>query len=171
MDDVRASAKRLGMKHDDYADIPPSEFEIRALFEGDETLGIILKGHLYIEHFLALLLSTVPGIQEAEAFELRFAQKIDRAARAGLIPADETSVYTRINRIRNRFAHQPRSYLSEDDADAIWKALSPRMIDRFANVGRLGPDDFDLPLDVFKGCIVVMCAILETTLESRRETQ
>jgi hypothetical protein len=156
------------MKHDDYAGIPPSDLEIRALFEGDETLGIILKGHLYIEHFLALLLSTVPGSSEAQAFELRFAQKIDRAARAGFIPADETILYTRINRIRNRFAHQPRSYLSEDDADAIWKALSPRMLERFANIGRAGPDDFDLPLDLFKGCIVVVCSILENELESLR---
>jgi hypothetical protein len=128
-----------------------------------------LKGHLYVEHFLALLLSTVQGLQEAEAFELLFAQKIERAAQAGLIPANEISLYKRINRIRNRFAHQPRSYLSEDNAEAIWKALSPRMIDRFANAGRFGPDHFDVALDLFKGCIVVVCSILENELESRRQ--
>jgi hypothetical protein len=156
------------MKRDDYADIPPSDFEIRSMFEGDDELGVILKGHLYVEHFLSLVLSTVPALRADAAFRLSFAQKIDPAVEAGIIPAHEKGTFILINQIRNRFAHQPRSYFSEDNADAIWKALSPRMIDRFAIAGRSGPEYFDLPLDLFKCCIVVMCSILASELASRQ---
>jgi hypothetical protein len=156
------------MKNDDYADIPPSRFEIDALFKGDDALGVILKGHLHIEHFLGLLLANFSALTADKAFALSFARKIDRALEASIIPADEAGVFRAINDIRNRFAHEPRAYFSEGDADAIWRALSPRIIDRFANAGRLGPDYFDVPLDLFKCCIVVMCAILEGELASRR---
>src|SRR5579862_9333874 len=143
-------------------------FEIEALFKGDDALGVILKGHLYIEHFLGLLLATVRALTADKAFALSFARKINRALQAAIIPADEADVFCAINQIRNRFAHEPRAYFSKDDADAIWRALSPRMIDRFANAGRLGPDYFDVPLDLFKCCIIVMCSILEGELASRR---
>ncbi len=155
------------MRRDDYTEIPPSDFEIRSMFEGDDALGVILKGHLYVEHYLALVLSRVPALTPGRVFELSFAQKIDHAVQAGIIPADETGTLRLINKIRNRFAHQPRSYFSQDDAEAVWSSLSARMIDRFSNAGRPGPEYFDLPIDVFKCCVVVMCSLLESDLASR----
>jgi len=64
---------------------------------------------------------------------LTFAEKVDRGSQSGVIPADETGTFRLINKIRNRFAHEPRSYFSQNTSDEIWKGLSPRMIDRFAN--------------------------------------
>jgi hypothetical protein len=138
------------------------------MFEGDDALGVILKGHLYVEHFLSLVLSRVRALRTDAAFERSFAQKIDPVVEAGIIPANEKKAFILINHIRNRFAHQPRSYFSGDDADAIWKALSPRMIDRLTSAGRSGPEYFDLPIDLFKCCIIVMCSILASELAARR---
>jgi hypothetical protein len=124
--------------------------------------------YLFVEHFLTLALSRVPS-HEVDAFKLSFAQKIDPAVQAGIISPDEKQTFCLINRIRNRFAHQPRSYFSDNDAEAIWNSLSPRMIDRFSNAGRPGPEYFDLPLDLFKCCILAMCSILNGELPSRPE--
>jgi hypothetical protein len=55
------------MKRSDYTDTPSSAFELNAMFESGDELGVILKGHLFVEHHLALLLSTVPGLSEAKA--------------------------------------------------------------------------------------------------------
>jgi hypothetical protein len=77
------------MKRDDYADILPSDFEIRSTFEGDDALGIVLKSPLNVKHFLSLVLSRVPALRADAAFGLSFAQKIDPAVEAGIIPANE----------------------------------------------------------------------------------
>jgi hypothetical protein len=37
------------MNYDDFTEIPPSDFEIRRLFQSDDELGVVLKGHLYVE--------------------------------------------------------------------------------------------------------------------------
>jgi hypothetical protein len=81
------------MKNDDFTEIPPSHFEIRAMFEGDDALGIILKGHLYVERYLALVLSGVPAMTADKVFGLPFARKIDRALQTGIIPADEAAMF------------------------------------------------------------------------------
>jgi len=38
------------MKRDDYSEIPLSDFEIRSMFEADDVLGIILKGHISLSN-------------------------------------------------------------------------------------------------------------------------
>ncbi len=158
------------MKRSDYTDIPPSPFELKAMLESGDELAVILKGHLFVEHFLALLISTDPGVSEAKAFELRFTEKIDRVVQTGIIPATEEPVLKAINTVRNRFAHQPRSYFSEEAADEIWAQLSPRMIDRFVNIDRPGAEYFDVPLDFWKCAIVVLCSVLENDLTARPNT-
>jgi hypothetical protein len=55
----------------------------------------------------------------------------------GIIPAAEAPAF-KANAVRNRFAHQPRSYFSEEAADGIWAKLSPRMIERFVNIDFTG---------------------------------
>jgi hypothetical protein len=67
------------MKRSDYSDMPPSPFELKAMLESGDELGVILKGHLFVEHYLALLFCAAPGISEGKAFKLSFAEKIDHA--------------------------------------------------------------------------------------------
>jgi hypothetical protein len=155
------------MKRSDYTDIPPSYLELKAMLASGDELRVILKGHLFVEHYLALLLCTTHGVTEAKAFDLRFAEKIDRAVQAGVIPAEEDALFKAINTVRNRFAHEPRSYFSEEAAGEIWAKATPRVIDRFVKIDRPGADYFDIPLDFWKSVIAVLCALLEDELAAR----
>ena len=162
---LRASRSQTHMKRDDCNDTPPSDFEIARLFADDEQLSVVLRAHLYVEHFLTLLLSkALAHAGRRDIFDMTFSQKVELALAHSVIPSDERAAFRAINAIRNRFAHEPRAWLFDDDADALWRTFSPRMRERLAVTGRCGPQDFDLAVDFFKCAVIAICYILEEQL-------
>jgi hypothetical protein len=160
------------MKRDKCNDRPPSHFEIEALFRDNEQLSVVLRGHLYVEHFLTLVLSrALPDPDTLDVFDLRFPLKVDLAAALRVISIEEQDALKAINRIRNRFAHEPRAWFSDNDAGALWQTLSPRVRDKLANAGRHGPQDFDLALDFFKYSIIAICYILAEQFQNEGKAE
>ena len=134
---------------------------LERLFKDGDELRAVIRGHLYLERCLVLLIiRQLPESEQQSVLRSHFPEKIDRAIALGVLPRDERELLRSINRIRNRFAHEPRAYLPEVDAMAIGATLSLRVRERLANAGRNGPEDFDLPLDFLKVVIVAMCYIL-----------
>jgi hypothetical protein len=118
------------------------------------------EGQLYVEQYLALL----PSRAERQAFQLSVVAKINRGCQLGILRGDEGAMLKAFNRIRNCFSHEPRAYLSEEAMQELWATLSSRIKARIAGIERLGPEDFDVPLNCLKCCIVAICATFEEDL-------
>jgi hypothetical protein len=145
------------MRKSDYSDLPPSAFEYLNWIEHDLGLAIVLKGHLFIEHLLALAIwKALPQQGESDfVFELRFPVKVDLAASLGLIRPEDRRAYLTLNSIRNRFAHEPRAYFSSEDAKRLYGALPEDLKERLAQVGRT-PEGCDTDTDFCKICTALL---------------
>ncbi len=132
-----------------YAEVSRGAKEIDALWNQDRnTLGSILKSHLFVEHFLtAYLKSRNPNLGDTDTARLSFAQK---AALAHNPKSAESHLFLGIrhlNRIRNRIVHQFASELTERDSEIF---LGIALFREFRNaLAKPGMPSND-PLDVLE---------------------
>jgi len=145
------------MEKNAYSDLLPSAIEYLKWLEHDLGLAIVLKGHLFIEHLLALAISkALPQQEESNfVFELRFPVKVDLAAALSLIPPQDCRAYKGLNTIRNRFAHDPRAYFSNEDAKMLFGSLPEDMKKQLVKNGR-NPEACEVDSDFCKICIVLL---------------
>ena len=146
------------MHFNECLDSPPSELELQALLKTTDELTLVLKGHLLIEHVLSLLTEQRIGAGARDAWELGFARKTAFAIERGVVPPDELEMLRAVNRLRNRFAHQPRSYIASEDADQLWRTLSGRIRERVSRVGE-EPAGFDTDADFFRCVVLAICTV------------
>lgn len=89
-------------------------------------LHMVLKGHSFVDAALSVIIAeSLPVARSFEVAALSFPLKVDLAVALGLIPAEERGGYVRLNRLRNRFAHNPTTRLSKRDAVDFYNSLSP----------------------------------------------
>lgn len=90
----------------------------------DDPLQVVLRAHLLLEETLMNLIESVLEFpDEIDLVQIPFSKRIDLAVAIGVLPRDMKPRFTKINQIRNRFAHKLHSEITEDDIKAIWDSL------------------------------------------------
>lgn len=97
--------------------------EFYGKIKNDDTLGIILKGHLIIEKELDDLLKWL--IVNDKKMELQFfSAKLNAAYALGLIDQEWYGVFNKFNKIRNDLAHKLDYEFTATEYDNLVKTLS-----------------------------------------------
>lgn len=94
----------------------------------ESPLGVILRGHLYIEAALARAIEpslAFPHLLDIE--RLSFGHKVGLAAAIGFVPEEAVPAFQRLNKIRNRLAHRLDAAVSEQDKADLRQAMSEPM--------------------------------------------
>ena len=92
---------------------------------GENQLEVVIRGHLYVESELDNLLKLKlkePRFLFENSF--MFNSKLKTALALGLIKGEEKSAYSKLNKLRNDFAHNLNYELTEKDFNDIFSGLS-----------------------------------------------
>jgi len=102
----------------------PDRDSLIEVFNQDDPLHVIIRGHLRVESLLIRLIEEDLKVPEAlDVTSLNFPTKVDLAIALKLIPPHWDRILRRLNQIRNRFAHKIESDVTQQDIDVIWEAL------------------------------------------------
>ncbi|GAB1528947.1 MULTISPECIES: hypothetical protein [Brevibacillus] len=85
--------------------------------DGKDFLQTILKGHLYIEQELNLLLGKYLKHPEHLDNRMNFSSKLNLVFALGVIESPEKVVIQRINELRNKYAHQVNFEIDQEYFD------------------------------------------------------
>ena len=95
----------------------------------EDDVGLVLRGHLHIEHQLIELISVLlPYAERCDWGKVSYRAKVELAHGYGL-PADLKDLLERIGSIRNDFAHTLTASLSKQSALDLYNSLSARLRD------------------------------------------
>lgn len=122
----------------DYSRIDGYKVQFSQELAVESPLGVILRGHLYIEAALARAIEpnlAFPHLLDIE--RLAFGQKVGLAAALGFVPEEAVPAFQRLNKIRNRLAHRLDVQVSEQDQQDLRRAMSAAMRRRTQSVGDL----------------------------------
>lgn len=118
--------------------------EFNAIWQQDaDSIGRVLRAHLAVEHFLAEYITTSnPKLGSLDRARLSYSQKVE------LLPDDDVLMsalkpgFRRLNKIRNRLAHNLRVEVTTEDRDAFLAVgLFAAMRSESAKRGTPKPDD------------------------------
>lgn len=88
----------------------------------EELLVIALRGHLYIENELSVLLRKV--FKDNKFNELSYSQRVDLCKSLGLIQKERIPALEKFNKQRNGFAHSLEFTITEKDFQDLLSTLS-----------------------------------------------
>jgi len=100
--------------------------------EGENLLQIILRGHLYIEHEIGEIIKL--GLKKPDAFlksKPSFLTKLNLATASGIIPEENKDVYSRLNTLRNNYAHQLDYKLEKEVFDKFVDLFKVGKLEKF----------------------------------------
>ncbi len=95
----------------------------------EDDVGLLLRGHLYIERELVRLLEfhlKHPDLFDTES--INFPKKIYLAGAMGILTTDEIKPYMVLNKLRNQLAHNLDSQIMEKDIRGLVEALNERQL-------------------------------------------
>ena len=93
---------------------------------GEDDLGMILRGHLHVEHQLKEFISLfLPFNQKCDWEKIGYIGRVEIALSCGL-PEDMRKPLEKINRIRNSFAHELNTVIQKKTVMDIYNCLSQR---------------------------------------------
>ncbi|EAQ98760.2 hypothetical protein KT71_09042 [Congregibacter litoralis KT71] len=89
-------------------------------------LGVVVRGHLYLEAaILTIVECLLPYPSEINLDRARFGLKLDLAHALGL-SSDLRAPLLAVDKIRNKFAHNPYAQLGSDSINALYGSLSAK---------------------------------------------
>jgi hypothetical protein len=92
-----------------------------------DTVTFIIRSHLYAESKIIRLLSeSLPNPRALDIERMSFAKKVDLAYALTLVDERTRRTLTLLNKLRNRFAHNLKSEISENDLSALVECLGSR---------------------------------------------
>jgi hypothetical protein len=92
---------------------------------GDDDLGCVVRCAIHIEHALiGLIENAVMRPDQLERLNLDYAGRVTLALSLGL-SLDYSKPLRALGTLRNRFAHQLRSELTDSDVNNFYKSFSP----------------------------------------------
>jgi len=108
-------------------------------------LGRILRAHLFIEHYMDQLLSSMlPSIENMEKLELEFSKKLEMVRGYSDLTEELYPGVKRLNAIRNRFVHNLSFKLDEAYAKPITENQILGLIDRTLSAQNISQTDIRL---------------------------
>lgn len=134
--------------------------------EDREPLEVIIRGHLWIEAILAELIDfTLPHPDRLNDARMSFSQKAALASALGLIDQDEREYVRRLNRIRNRLAHQLDAEVVESDQADLLRSDSGPLIPPFRHLR-----EYEFPEGISTS-IALVVLVLHDRLDEMRASQ
>ena len=106
--------------------------EFYALTETEDYMGVILRAHIYIEKDLSRLIELL--LLRPEKIKLPyFSSKLDAAYAMGAIDENWYSPLNKLNKIRNKYAHDFGYEFTNKEYDDLVSTLSKEARDEFMN--------------------------------------
>lgn len=94
--------------------------DVAAVIQEADDIGVLLRGHLWIEVLLEYAARTKLARPEAIDWgRARFEQKVALAEAVGALAPDLSAAVRELNRLRNRFAHELVFAVTEADAKGV----------------------------------------------------
>jgi len=113
-----------------------SDRDFRKALEGEDELGVVIRGQIHIEtQLLRLLALLTPYEQHLENMNLNYTQRVELAQALGLKPQYGPPLKA-LGRIRNDFAHKPHTRRSKEHLNDLY--------------GNLAEEDREIVLESFK---------------------
>jgi hypothetical protein len=113
-----------------------------------DAIGRILRGHLFVEHFLSEYLSNRnPGLGPMDEARLTFAQKVALVDKGNVSLSYLLPGVRRLNAIRNRLAHTLRAEVTQQDADVLLSVQLFRAMREQSKTPRKASTD---PIDILE---------------------
>jgi hypothetical protein len=92
-----------------------------------DTLTFVIRAHLYAESKLIRLLSdSLPNPRALDIERMSFSRKVDLAHALTLVDETTRRTLTLLNKLRNRFAHNLKSEISDNDLSTFVECLGSR---------------------------------------------
>ncbi len=92
--------------------------------ESEDELGLVIRAHIHIEASLNQFINcNVVHSSHLSKMQLDYAQKVHLAVCLGLLPKYASPLLA-LGKLRNYFAHQPETQLSQDRVKALYDSLS-----------------------------------------------
>lgn len=115
--------------------------EFSKAIEAGDDLAMIVMGHVHLEALLNVRLARVvpEGLDLVEG--LPFNSRVDLAIAFGLLEMDVREAWRMVYALRNRFAHDFRPTLSDDDAKALRAAIPATLWRYFPKEPERDPDE------------------------------
>ena len=151
----------------------------RHIMNSRSRLEVLMRGHLWIEFALNVLLDEATAERDATGLDdMRFAQKVRIAAAFDLLNPDLIGCVSTLNRLRNKLAHNLRWEPSDADAESLIAPLNgPGRLAYDAAIGDMLEEDSRRPdsdpsLEKMKAVVMVCVMLIGVTAmhtEYRRE--
>lgn len=94
-----------------------------AVLLGEDTLGVVIRAHIYIEHQLIEFIEARMSSPEViDALDLTYTRRVKLALALGL-PSEFKAQLHFIGTLRNQFAHRLDAEIGQQEADAFEKTL------------------------------------------------
>lgn len=94
----------------------------------EDPFDVIVRGQLWIEQAIVELVKRhLIHSDELEAARLSSSQYLSLASALGVVAKDERVAIAKINRLRNRLAHDPQGDVTEKDQRELYDVCSPRI--------------------------------------------
>jgi len=146
--------------------LPLTETELLAELSSNDPFVLVVRGHQFLESMMNLAVSeALPISHEVEVSRLTFPLKVDLAIALRVLPTECRVGYMKINRLRNRFAHDHTASLTRRAAREAYNALSVRMRDAFGRES----DSIAEPSSLVRRCIQILFVVLEISVTSMRD--
>jgi hypothetical protein len=106
------------------ADTTPEEIRFLKEIVGNDILGVIIRGHLFIESRLTHLIEQkLPEPGAIDLTRMNFHLKIDLAVAMGVLPYDLRPPLQVLNKLRNKLAHDVHKQITRADSERLFKSL------------------------------------------------
>jgi hypothetical protein len=132
-----------------------------------DLLGVVVRGHLFIEAKLTGLIEF--ALKKPEALKLRkksFALKVELAIATGVIEETYRNPLTLLGRLRNKFSHDVDYKLTTAECEAFFKALPALPTTRQAQLEAGSGEEGG----ALRAAITVLYAVLSALLDARRDS-
>lgn len=96
---------------------------LRHIYEADDAVVIVIRGHILIDNFLRTCLDKYIRGGMAPFDNSRFDAKLKLAYAVGLVSDDEQPLFQAFNRLRNDLAHHLDAYVTKEDEHRIKQTI------------------------------------------------
>lgn len=98
--------------------------KLRSHMSGDDDLQVVVRGHLYLEHVLIIMLQeALIAPDQINIRDLRFPTKIALLSAMGILRRSLVAPLNISNRLRNRVAHALEITVSADDRSKFFESF------------------------------------------------